>query len=376
MQHELHWDASTISIGLALNVMSYGLGQSLIAELIRRYTVRPVLVGSFVVLALSSAALFFVGGSPWYFWIVYGFIPGVAFAGTGLVPGTELVASRFARQLASRATGLLSASLPAGQIVIVPIAAILVSTLGFRWAFVAIGAMVAILGIAPVMTAFRGDPARLTPPEPRRSSWRLVARRPFLLLAAGYFACGFTDQMMIAHLIPLVEHAGLAPLPASLQLSILSGAGLVGSVGAGLLFRGMPPRISLGCNYLVRAISYIFLVAGIRPLRPAFLVIFAVVFGLTLISNQALSVPAALAHFGRQATAGVMGNLLTIHHLAGALGIGLAGFLYDRTGSYISALFVAAGVLVVASAASFSLAAPRLAEASVPEGAAFGSTEA
>jgi predicted MFS family arabinose efflux permease len=334
------------------------LGFTLMSGLVGRFGIRRVAVASVLIIAASGAALYFVR-SPWYFWAVYGILPGLCYAGAGLVPGTEVVARDFPRSQAGLATGLLTAALPGGQIVLVPVAALLLGALGFRWAYVALGVLLAVLALPPLLAVLPRDapPSRRPGPGgPMAALWDGARDAPFLMLATGYLACGFSDQMMVVHLIPFAVRAGVRAMDASLLLSLLSAFGLAGSVAMGALVTRLPAHLALAGNYLLRAASYTLLLAGAHPLRPALLAAFAALFGVTFIANQSPSVAVALAHFGPARTRQVISNATTVHHLAGAAGIALAGMTVDRAGSYAPAFLAAALLLVLASLVSLGLA--------------------
>jgi sugar phosphate permease len=82
----------------------------------------------------------------------------------GPIPSNSAVAGWFHRRR-GRALGLATAGISMGGVIFVPLAQTLITHLGWRRAFVALGAVVIGVGLGPIAFVMRKPPAELPPEE-------------------------------------------------------------------------------------------------------------------------------------------------------------------------------------------------------------------
>lgn len=368
IEADLHLDRATLAASPALLQLVSGLLQPLAGGIAVRFGARPVMMAGVLLLALSSAAAA-AATQAWQLLLFAGLLPGIAAAAATNAPAAVLIAGWFDRRL-GLATGLQSAGIPAGQALFVPVAVLLIPLLGWRWAHLVLGAILAALAL-PVLYMFAREPAR---PRRRSIASSALPEEPIfphlmshfsLLIAGGFLACGFTDQFVLLHLVALASEAGVPAVGAATSLSALLLLGIGGSVASGPLADCLPPHLVLGACYLLRAAALPLLLLLPGAARWPALAAFVALFGVTYISNQAPGTRLVRDRYGVYAVGPLMGGLGLAHSVGAALGITAGGLSVSLAGSYAPAIILAASVALTGAALQFCvpLAARRAASA-------------
>ena len=350
IETDLKLDRATLSTAGALTVLAFGLGSPLAGVLATRFGARQVMMASVALMALSGFGVAFAQ-QAWHLYLFAGLIPGLGFAGASGVPGTVLLAKWFGRRL-GLATGIMSSAIPAGQGLFVPFAAFLILESGWRFAYLALGLLLAAVAL-PVLGWLASEPAQETadlarapvvPPRVVADVW---------LLGIGYFACGFTDQFVGLHMVALASDAGLDPLLAAGSLSVLLVAGIFGSVASGPLADTYNPYLILAGTYLLRALTMpLLLVVGPGPGLWA-LGAFALLFGITYITNLAAGARLVRDRYGVQSVGALSGTVGLAHQVGGSIGIGIGGLSVSLAGGYGPAIVLATFVVLAGGLTQF-----------------------
>jgi MFS family permease len=343
IEADLQLDRTVLATAGALTVLTYGLAQPLVGALAARFGPRPVMVGGVLLTALGGLGIA-AATQPWQLYAFAGIVPGLAFAGASSVPATVLLAGWFRRRI-GLATGIMSAAIPAGQSLFVPIATALVGPLGWRNTYILLGLLVAAIGLPVLLGLMREPPAGIAA---RAGGWWVG--RPGLdvwLVGVGYFGCGFSDQFISIHFVALAADRGVDSLLAAGLLSALLLIAIAGSVASGPLADRLPGPYLLAGLYLTRAVACpLLLLAGPGPGIIA-LGLFALVFGPTYIANQAPGARLIRERYGLGAVGPLMGGVGLAHQVGGALGVMAGGVSVSVLGSYGPALGLVTLVVLV-----------------------------
>src|SRR5690242_13788316 len=148
LQNEFGWSRGTISVGISLGLLLFGLTAPFSAALMERFGVRRVMLVALATIA-TGASLTTVMRSPWQFDLLWGVVVGSA-TGAVSVPLAATVATRWFSERRGLVTGILTASNASGQLVFLPALAVLASTYGWRYAALAVSA-VAVLVVFPLV---------------------------------------------------------------------------------------------------------------------------------------------------------------------------------------------------------------------------------
>ncbi|MCC7103923.1 MAG: MFS transporter [Chloroflexi bacterium] len=356
IEQDLHVDRTTLSAASALMLVVYGLCQPLVGALATRYEPRFVMIGGALLLAAGGFGLA-SATEPWQLFLYGGLVPGFSFgAATGL-PATVLMARWFGRRL-GLATGIVNSAVPAGPGMIIPLATALIPLLGWRETYVVLGLVLA-LPTVPALWLLA-----TTPPSDARRAAVATRRRPpagldIWLLGAGYFGCGFTDQFITLHLLALAIDAGLSSVFAATTLSVLMFAGIAGSIISGSLADRFKAKRILASGYFLRGISLPLLLLIIHGGPAWVLVLFAPLFGVTFVANQAPGARLVRDRYGVGAVGALMGRVGLAHQFGGAIGMLLGGLSVSVLGSYQLAVVVATGVVLTGALLQLFIGEPR-----------------
>ncbi len=325
----------SISLAFAFGQLWWGLTQPFAGAFADRVGAGRVLLvgvslvaaGTFITPLMSSTAgLIFAIGI-------------LAAGGAGMAGPAVLMAATARLIPADRrglATGIVNAGGSFGQFVMAPIAGALMVEVGWASAMQVLACLVLLA--LPAAYLLKGNP---TQPEavaqqaPMRTgdAIRHALRTPsFLLLAAGFFVCGFHVAFLATHLPGVVALCGLPTEWGAWSLAMLGLFNIVGSIAMGWAVGRWRMKSLLSLVYATRAVAVLlFLMA---PKTGPVVLLFAAVMGLTFLSTVPPTAGLVAKFFGTSHMATLFGMVMLTHQLGGFLGAFLGGKVFDATGSY------------------------------------------
>ncbi|MEI7714012.1 MAG: MFS transporter, partial [Rhodospirillales bacterium] len=147
LQEAFGWDVSTISGAISVNIMLMGACAPFVTGLMQAIGLKRTMMGCLFILALATGLSSFMTAA-WQFYLTWGLMVGIG-AGAGAVGLAGAVANRWFNHRNGFATGLLFAANAAGQLIFLPILAMMANWYG--WRGVTIGVTVAIAAVLPVV---------------------------------------------------------------------------------------------------------------------------------------------------------------------------------------------------------------------------------
>ena len=255
-----------------------------------------------------------------------------------------------------------------GQFALVPLAQMMITS--FDWHFSLLGLAAIALLMIPLAVATGGAPAALVAGGQSLGAAlsEAMRERGFHLLFWGYFVCGFHIAMLTVHLPAFVTDAGLKPEHGMTALALIGLFNVVGSFASGILGGKFSKKHLLACIYLLRSCALLLLVA--LPLTPALLYFFAGSIGLLWLSTVPLTNGLVGQIFGMRYAATLSGVVFFGHQIGSFIGVWLAGYLYDTTGTYAGALSVSVALGVFAAIVNLPVNERPLAERNAATAAA------
>ena len=375
MIHPLHeefgWSLATISAAVSVNLILYGLTAPFAAALMDRFGMRRVVAWALLLVAAGSGLTVFMSSSVELI-LLWGVLVGL---GTGSM-ALAFVATVTGRWFVARrglVTGVLTAGGAAGQLIFLPVLALLVARSGWRLAAVVVAG--AALAVVPLVLWFLRDhpadvgrpPYGLTsvvpPPPPghgaaRRAvlALRDASRTPaFWLLAGGFAICGATTNGLVGtHFIPAAHDHGLPETTAASLLALVGLFDIAGTVASGWLTDRVDSRLLLGGYYFLRGLSLLalpFLFGD--AVRPS-MVVFILFYGLDWVATVPPTVALCREYFGDRGAV-VFGWVFASHQFGAALAATGAGLIRDRLGDYDLAWYLAGALAVAAAGMSLLL---------------------
>jgi len=316
----------------------------------------------------------------WQYYLVLGSFFAIGLSMMGGMASTKLVANWFMLKR-GRALGIATMGVSLSGIVMPPVATWLIEQFGWRGGFqiYAVGILVIVVPLVaffvitnPEAIGERPDgDAPDAPPPPAAAvdvhwSTREMLRAPNFWAIALAFGLSFAClSAVLIHLPPYAADLGFSSYQAAALLSASAFAGMLGKPVFGTLVDRGDPRVAawasfgaqfVGLAVLIQATSYSVLVAG------------GIVFGFGMGGTVPLQGAVASRIFGRLSFGKLMGLMRPVQVPLNIIGVPLAAFLHDRTGSFHVAFCVFLGVyascalvmsFVRAPESGTSLASPR-----------------
>jgi len=334
---ELGWTRSFISGAGAAALMAMASVAPFAGRLVDRHGPSAVLAAGLCALA-AGCGLIAITSSPFLF--VIGF-SGLSAVGFGIV-ATHVVSTGVAHLFdANRglALGIATSGATAGQFVIVPLIAWVMTAMSWRWSYgtLALASLLMVPLLLGAMWRGREVTSRAVAPRTARTlagDLGYLVRRPvFHALFWSFLLCGYTTTGIIeTHLIPFAAFCGFPPLPSAAAYGALSAVNLVGMIAAGWLADRVNRPLLLGAIYLVRSSAFIVLMNVDASYD--MLLAFAVMFGAVDYATVPVTASLVASRLGIGRMGLAMGLIATGHAAGGALGAFVGGFVFDSTASY------------------------------------------
>lgn len=166
---EFGWTRAQISWGFSSVSIVGALWSPFVGRVVDRHGPRRSQLFGAVVLGTTFMALSTVHSLAQYYLLMALFVS-LGSTALGPIPSNSAVAGWFLRRR-GRALGFATAGISMGGVIFVPLAQALIGTLGWRQAFVALGALVIAVGVAPIAFVMRKPPAELPAEERMPAGW-------------------------------------------------------------------------------------------------------------------------------------------------------------------------------------------------------------
>ena len=359
MSLENGWGRQTFSFAMAIQNLLWGVFGPFAGGIADRYGAGKVVVFcgvayvlGLLVMAFTETALALHVGS--------GILIGLALSGSTFAVVLAVIQRVTPPEKRSTALGIAVAAGSFGQFAILPITQLLISSFDWRSALLGLAVISAL--IIPLAYFTSGKAEAQTGPKQSfgEALQEAMRERGFHLLFWGYFVCGFHISMLTVHLPSYVTDNGLKPEHGMTALALIGLYNMIGSFSAGWLGERYSKKYLLSGIYTLRAIAIALLIAF--PLSPLTLYAFAIVIGFLWLSTVPLTNGLVGQIFGMRYAGLLAGVVFFGHQIGSFIGVWLAGYLYDQTGSYNIALTISIGLGVFAAIVNLPVNEQPLAE--------------
>lgn len=342
------WSRSQISLASFFLQLGIVLTSPFLGRFIDRQGARPVALASLVGLAAGLAAVAFSGPSLDSFYLAWVALALFGCATTPLV-WTQMVNLRF-DQARGIALGLVLCGTGIASVLAPRACAALIAAFGWRGGYLGLAAFVVAVALPIVWLGTRrlAHMTRTAPrPELGLTLREAIRRRQFWMIAAGIFSVMLVQAAAMVHLVPLLTDRGFSPGAAT------AGAGLMGVavIGGRLIFGTLVDRFHApyvaACFLPMPAVALMLLASG-----DSTMMILTAILLIGLAAGAEVDLLAYLASrfFGMRHYGAIYGLMLSFFSLGAGVGPTLAGWSFDRTGSYDLALWSGAGLVLVGAA--------------------------
>lgn len=364
LQQAFGWDRALLSSGMAIGAALALLLSPFFGSLVDRFGSRRLALPGIAATAASIAAFSTLDGATWQ-WFALWFVFGICSLTIGATTWTTVVAGVFGSGR-GLALGLTLSGSALALAIVPPLANWLIGSYGWRSAFIYLGLTwggVALLLCALFLVdrrdgnhaSVRG--AKRAPannPETEGLSiadaWRDKAL--WRVAAATLVTLIFTVGVQV-HQVPIMVDVGMTRSDAAWLASLAGIGGIIGKLVTGSLVDRFHVRWVGGLTLASTAVAYPLL---IEPLRtPGLIVVGMMINGYAAGTKLQLcgyltAKYAGLRNFGK-----IFGFMSSLVALAGGAGPILAGFVFDRAGSYTPFLIAGAFGSLLSGLLVFSL---------------------
>ncbi len=349
----LNADRGTLSTAVLIAFMAAGIFTPVVGHLVDRYGVRRVQLPGIVLFALSIAALSLTPPSPYAFIALYG-LAGAISAGQSPLGYSKSVAGNFEARR-GLALGVAISGVGLGAALVPQLAQFLITHIGWRGAYVGLGAFVFIAGFPAALLLLR-EPAAAgsarNPQGPGMTGREALGTRELWYLTYAFAVLVATGTGVFAHVVPMLTDRGIS---AQVAVSAISAAGVAlifGRLIAGyLLDRVFAPYVAqifllvplLGIGLLYLSVT------------PTIAIIATAGVGLGVGAEVDLMAYMTSRYFGMRSFGQIYSYMFALFTFASGLGPFVMGVSFTRAGSYHPAIIAFAIGLVIASGLVMSL---------------------
>lgn len=367
---EFGWSMSVMSLAVSVNLVLYGLVAPFAAAFMDRFGLRRVVAVALSLVALGAAGSVFITSS-WQLLLFWGVLIGGGTGSMALVLAAT-IAERWFVTKRGFVMGVLTAGQATGQLLILPPAAAMAESVGWREASLLIAAVA--LAVIPLaawvlrdypedrgVLPYGADPLNYVAPERQRGGAvaraldglrYAVTQRAFWALAIAFAVCGATTNGLVGvHFIPSAHDHGMPQAVAASLLAVVGVFDVLGTVASGWLTDRFDPRKLLVFYYVFRGVSLLLLPWLLSSAVHPSMIVFVVVYGLDWVATVPPTAALCQAIFGDRGTI-VFGWVFAAHQI-GAAGAALgAGLIRDVFGEYTYAWWGGAALCIIAAATS------------------------
>jgi MFS family permease len=340
---------------------SFGMVSGPLAD---RWGSRQTAVIGMILIGLGLAAASAARSLPEVY-AAYGLGVGLG-VGCSYVPAMGAVQRWFARRRGF-ASGLASAGIGVGTLAVPPFASFLIDAVGWREAYLILGVVAAIVGVAMALLiandprdrglAPDGDvvPANVQTSLSGASMREAITSRRFIGLYAACLACSFGVFVPFVHLVPYAVDHGVTQARSVLLLGAIGVGSAAGRFFLGGIADWLGRELSLAAMFVGMALALVIWAVSTDfwPLS-----VFAFLFGVAYGGWVALLPAVVMDYFGGRNVSGLIGVLYTSVGLGTLIGPSAAGFAFDATGTYTIPIVASILANVIAAAITIAMSRP------------------
>ena len=352
--------AATSSIFSAYMILAAGFG-IITGWALDRYGPRLVvsLMGLFTGLSLVVASQ---TTSIWQLFFGYSVLLSIGTAGTvvALIP----VVSRWFDKKRGVAIGIATSGTGLGTLVVAPVAAYLISSVGWRMSYMVLG-LVAWLVVISLAMLLKRDPreigdlpdgvkssaGRAEPMEKEVDSQltglsigQALRTRNFWLMLAIWLSFAVCLSLIMTHVIPYATDLGISTIQAATIISLIGGIQIMARLSVGRISDSVGRKVPGITCALIGTVALIWLIQS-HDLSMFYL--FAIIFGIAYGGIGVVNLALVSDIFGRRNLGTIMGFLEVGFATGSAIGAVLGGFIFDVTDSYTIAFVIGAATLLI-----------------------------
>lgn len=262
-----------------------------------------------------------------------GLLVGLGISATSFSVVLGAVGRLVAAERRAQALAVVSTGASFGQFMFLPVAKATISAGGWSTALVLLGACMAI--ILPLSLAMKGRASEVPGQGggfPSQAMGEAIGHKGYLLLAAGFFSCGFFVAFIATHLPAYLVDEGLSAQMGGTAVTTIMFFNVIGTYLWGIWAGRYRKKYLLAGLYLLRAVAMVLFL--VLPKSEMSILIFSAVTGLLWLGTVPLTSGLIAQMLGTRYLSTLFGGVFLSHQVGAFLGVWLGGFVFDATHSY------------------------------------------
>lgn len=343
LQQEFGWSRTLISGASSLAFFVMGTGAIIAGTLNDRIGPRIILTVSGLSIG-TGYLLMSQLDMPWQLYLLYGLFAGIGFSTHDVI--TLSTIARWFVKYRGIMSGIVKVGTGAGQFLVPLIASVLISSFGWRKAYLIIGGVV-LLALVALAQIMKRDPRKIgllpdgiqqnsnansVHTEDNSLSLRAAIRTmQFWGICLSEFAVFFCVFTIMVHIVPHAIDQGIKPAIAASVLSTIGGVSILGRLVMGMANDKIGGKHSLMICLIILISSFILLqFTGSTWM----MFLFAFVYGFAHGGIFTVMSPMIAEFFGMGSHGQLFGAVLFVGTIGATLGPILTGYIFDVTGEY------------------------------------------
>lgn len=351
LENNFGWSRALISSAYTVFLIGYGISLVVSGRVVDRYNPRIILLITAVLSGLGIALcsqVYNIHQFRGFF-----FIAGLGAGATWSVPTATVQRWFHGRPRAGLALGIVVSGVGAGALIFAPLINHFIFSYGWRNAYLIVGILFFIIIVIAALV-IRPSPTKLNlasqidkkPTESASANnWttrKALTNRTFVAMTFALCLAIFAFQALSVHIVPYATDVGISPTASAAALGLIGGFSIPGRIISGIISDKIGWQRTLALALFSISLSIIWLLF----LKETWMLYcFVFFYGI----SHGIRVPAGVGiitgFFGLRSLGELIGISTAIAQFFGALAPYIAGSIFDRTGSYFTALLIMMALL-------------------------------
>ena len=341
-----------ISFSLAIGQLLWGIIQPIASEMTRKYGEKKVLIFGLLILLLGLILTPLSINNSFFFLLNFGVLISLGSGICSLSILISIVQKSVSKNKKGFFSSLVTTSASFGQFIIAPLTQLFIILFGWKLSLIFLGLLVlSFLFFCKKIGEFSKEEKTISNREIllslKKSFFYGIKNSNFNLVCLSFFSCGFHIAFLITHLPGEINLCGLSQNVASISISIIGIANILGTILVGYLNDKYRSKDLLFLLYFFRAL--IIIIYLFSPKTTITFVIFSFFIGITWLSTIPPTANLIGKFYGVDKLGTMFGISLIYHQIGAFFGAWLGGIVILNMNSlYFMWIFDASFALIAA----------------------------
>ena len=341
-----------ISFSLAIGQLLWGIIQPIASEMTRKYGEKKVLIFGLLILLLGLILTPLSINNSFFFLLNFGVLISLGSGICSLSILISIVQKSVSENKKGFFSSLVTTSASFGQFIIAPLTQLFIILFGWKLSLIFLGLLVlSFLFFCKKIGESSKEEKTISNREIllslKKSFFYGIKNSNFNLVCLSFFSCGFHIAFLITHLPGEINLCGLSQNVASISISIIGIANILGTILVGYLNDKYRSKDLLFLLYFFRAL--IIIIYLFSPKTTITFVIFSFFIGITWLSTIPPTANLIGKFYGVDKLGTMFGISLIYHQIGAFFGAWLGGIVILNMNSlYFMWIFDASFALVAA----------------------------